>query len=342
MQLRVELQEKSYDIHIEQGLLDRVGAFVNLNRKVMVVSDSGVPATYRQRLLDQCPQGYIFVAPQGEGAKSLVVYEQICRLLLAQNFSRADCIIALGGGVVGDLAGFVAATYMRGVDFINIPTTTLAQIDSSIGGKVAVNLEGYKNVLGAFYQPAVVLIDPSLLATLPPRHYVNGLAEAIKAGLIYDEELFGLLETGDVQRDIKEIIYRALRVKKAVVEQDEKERGLRMILNFGHTIGHGVESVYGLQGLLHGEAVAIGMALMLEPGPLRQRLIGLCEKLGLPHQAAFDAEAVFGAIHKDKKAAGEQITVVTVPHCGQAELRKIDLGDLLPRLKKAAEEQKKS
>ena len=226
MQLSVNLKEKSYDIIIEHGVLNRIGNFADLNRKVLIISDTGVPMEYVNTIMKQCPQGYYHIVQQGEGAKSFPVYEELCRKLLELNFTRTDCIIALGGGVIGDLAGFVASTYLRGIEFIGIPTTTLSQIDSSIGGKVAINLEHVKNIIGCFYHPSVVLIDPETLKTLPKRHFVNGLVEAVKAGLIYDASILDLFEHGNPETQVDEIIYRSLLVKKAVVEQDEKEQNI--------------------------------------------------------------------------------------------------------------------
>ena len=328
MKLTVNVPGAPYDIQLGRGLLDRVGEFVSLDRKVLLVTDEGVPLSYTDRILAQCPQGHRVVVQQGEGAKSFSVYESLCKKLLEENFSRKDCVIAVGGGVMGDLAGFVAATYMRGIDFVNIPTTTLAQIDSSIGGKVAVNLEGVKNIVGAFYQPKAVLIDFDTLDTLPSRHYNNGLVEAVKAGLIYDETLFQLFERQDPREQIEEIVYRSLLVKKAVVEQDEKEQGLRKILNFGHTIGHGVESLYGLSGLLHGECVAIGMFPMLEGEDLRRRLKMVCDKLQIPTQAQVDPHRLLEVMQKDKKATGDSITVVKVGEAGKARLEQLTMAQL--------------
>lgn len=323
MKLTVNLQEKSYDIVIERGILHRIGEYANLNRKVLIISDDGVPVQYIQTVLAQCPQGFAHIVQQGEGAKSFPVYQELCEVLLAHRFSRTDCIIALGGGVVGDLAGFVASTYLRGVEFIGIPTTTLSQIDSSIGGKVAINLSSVKNIIGSFYHPSVVLIDSDVLQTLSRRHFINGLVEAVKAGLIYDESILTLFETTDPTEQVDEIIYRSLLVKKAVVEQDEKEQNLRKILNFGHTLGHGIESVYGLKDLLHGECVAIGMLPMLEDEALRQRVLRIYEKLGLPSGAQYDPEQVYAVMTKDKKVQGDTITVVKVKKAGKARLEQI-------------------
>ena len=333
MKLTVNLQEKSYDIVIERGILHRIGDYTNLNRKVLVISDDGVPRQYVDAVLAQCPQGHVHIVQQGEGAKSFPVYQELCQKLLELNVSRTDCIIALGGGVVGDLAGFVASTYLRGIEFIGVPTTTLSQIDSSIGGKVAINLDHVKNIIGSFYHPSVVLIDSNTLDSLPRRLFVNGLVEAVNAGLIYDESILTLFETRDPQADIDEIVYRSLLVKKAVVEQDEKERNLRKILNFGHTLGHGIESVYGLKELLHGECVAIGMIPMLEDDGLKARVLKIYEKLGLPSDVTYDPEQVYQVMTKDKKAQGNTITVVKVQKAGHARLEKIPMEDLRQYLK---------
>jgi 3-dehydroquinate synthase len=217
---------------------------------------------------------------------------------------------------------------MRGIEFIGIPTTTLSQIDSSIGGKVAINLEKVKNIVGSFYHPSVVLIDPDTLASLPPRHFANGLVEAVKAGLIYDASILDLFEQNDPKDVVDEIIYRSLLVKKAVVEQDEKEEHLRKILNFGHTIGHGIETVYGLHDLLHGECVAIGMIPMLEDEKLKERVLRIYKKLGLKSEIDYDPEAVYDVMTKDKKVKGNTITVVKVEEAGHARLEDIELDEL--------------
>lgn len=333
MKLQVNLTHKQYDIIIERGVLSRVGEFTDLNRKVLVISDDGVPTEYVDTVLAQCKQGYSVVVKQGEGAKSFPVYEMLCKKLLELNFSRTDCIIALGGGVIGDLSGFVAATYLRGIEFIGIPTTTLSQIDSSIGGKVAINLENVKNMVGNFYHPSAVLIDPDTLRTLPKRHFSNGLVEAVKAGLIYDESILTLFEENDPADVIEEIIYRSLLVKKDVVEKDEKEQNLRKILNFGHTLGHGIETVYGLRDLLHGECVAIGMIPMLEDEALKERVLKIYKKLNLKSDIDYNADEVYHVMAKDKKVQGSTITVVKVKEAYHARLEKIPTEDLHQYLK---------
>ena len=293
--LTMNLGERSYDIILKNGALENLYQFARLDRKVAVVTDSGVPAEYAQRVADQCRESTIITVPQGEASKSFKILETVLRQMLEFNMGRGDLVVAVGGGVVGDLAGFAAATYMRGIDFINCPTTTLSMIDSSIGGKTAVDLGDTKNIVGAFWQPKLVIVDPATLSTLPRRHYINGLAEAVKAGLLADPELFAIFEKGDIDTQISEIIYRSLRFKKNVVEQDETERGMRKALNFGHTIGHGIEAVKGIKGrrtvgLFHGECVALGMLPMIESKALQKRVRAVYRRLGLPTRTTYDKE----------------------------------------------------
>ena len=262
MTIRMNLGEDSYDIIVERGILADVDKHLKLDRRVLVVTDSGVPAQYAKTVAEKCREAVICTVEMGEGSKSLEVFGKLLQTMLDNGFSRKDCVVAVGGGVVGDLSGFAASAYMRGIDFYNIPTTLLSQIDSSIGGKTAINFGGVKNIVGAFYQPKKVIIDPELLKTLPERQISNGLAEAVKMSLTSDKELFGIFENKDINSNIDEIIIRSLNVKKSVVEQDEKEAGLRKILNLGHTIGHGIESSENLSELYHGECVALGMIPM--------------------------------------------------------------------------------
>lgn len=321
MKLTVNLAERSYDIILKRGALQNLYQFINLNRKVAVVTDSGVPARYAQMAADQCGEARILTVPQGEASKSLRTLGRVLEGMLAFGMGRGDLVIAVGGGVVGDLAGFAAAVYMRGIDFVNCPTTTLSMIDSSIGGKTAVDLGATKNIVGAFWQPRLVVADPDTLATLPRRQYVNGLAEAVKEGLTFDPELFALFETGDVDADIETIIYRSLLVKKNIVEQDEREHGARRALNFGHTLGHGIEAVRGVRGrrttgLYHGECVALGMLPMIEPRALQKRTRAVYRRLGLPLRCSYDKEAVLAEMLHDKKAQGGRITVIRCPGLG--------------------------
>ena len=329
--LTMNLGSRSYEIILRRGALQNLYQFANLNRRVAVVTDSGVPEIYARQVADQCRESVIITVPQGEASKSMKTLESVLNQMLAFGMGRGDLVIAVGGGVVGDLAGFAAAIYMRGIDFINCPTTTLSMIDSSIGGKTAVDLGDTKNIVGAFWQPKLVIVDPETLATLPRRHFVNGLAEAIKAGLLADPELFAIFEKGDVDAEIDTIIYRCLRFKKKIVEQDETEHGVRKALNFGHTIGHGIEAVKGIKGrrtngLYHGECVALGMLPMIQSNALRKRVRAIYRNLGLPIRTSYDKEKVLAEMLHDKKAQGCQITVIRVPAlgCWQADTLPIE------------------
>ena len=333
MKLTMRLGARSYDIILKRGALKNLSALINLNRKVFIVTDSGVPAQYAEAVRAQCKEGLVYTVPQGEGSKSLAVYQKLLEAMLEAGFGRGDAVVAVGGGVVGDLAGFVAATYMRGVDFINCPTTTLSQIDSSIGGKVAVDLGRTKNIVGAFWQPKLVVVDPDTLATLPRRHFVNGLAESVKMSLTCDAELFQMFETCDVDAELETIIRRSLLIKKSVVERDETEQGLRAILNFGHTLGHGIEAVKGIggrrkTGLYHGECVALGMLPMIEDRQLQKRTRAVLRKLGLPCRASYNKEKVLSYMLHDKKARGGSITLVKVPGLGCWRLDKVPVSEL--------------
>ncbi|MBR4081103.1 MAG: 3-dehydroquinate synthase [Clostridia bacterium] len=326
MKIPMNLKEHSYDILVERGVLHRAGEHLNLNRRVLVVTDEGVPAAYAQTIARQCREPVVCTVPVGEGSKSMERLGAVLQTMLTHGFSRKDCVVAVGGGVVGDLSGFAASMYMRGVDFYNIPTTLLAQIDSSIGGKTAVNFGGVKNVVGAFYQPRKVLIDPELLQTLPPRQIANGLAEAVKMSLTSDAALFTLFEEQDVDAHIDQIIVRSLLIKKSVVEQDEKEAGLRKILNFGHTIGHGIES--SGHGLFHGECVALGMLPMCSEA-LRPRVVGVLKKCGLHRSLTYDWDRVAEAMFHDKKADGDTVEVTMVTSPGQYELKTLPCAEVL-------------
>ena len=335
--LTMNLGERSYDIILKNGALENLYQFARLDRKVAVVTDSGVPAEYAQRVADQCRESTIITVPQGEASKSFKILETVLRQMLEFNMGRGDLVVAVGGGVVGDLAGFAAAIYMRGIDFINCPTTTLSMIDSSIGGKTAVDLGDTKNIVGAFWQPKLVIVDPATLSTLPRRHYINGLAEAVKAGLLADPELFAIFEKGDIDTQISEIIYRSLRFKKNVVEQDETERGMRKALNFGHTIGHGIEAVKGIKGrrtvgLFHGECVALGMLPMIESKALQKRVRAVYRRIGLPTRTTYNKEKVLAEMLHDKKVQGGQITVIKVPGLGCWRAETIPVEGLRPLL----------
>lgn len=313
--------EKGYDIIVGRKLLKEAGRYFNLDRKVLIISDSGVPREYVKEVRKQCKEGYVCIFKQGEASKNIETYKKCIERAVECSLDKKSAIVAIGGGVVGDLAGFVASSYMRGIDFYNIATTTLSQIDSSIGGKVAIDYEGYKNIVGAFYQPKGVIIDLDTLKTLDKRNVNNGLVEAIKTGLIGDKELFEMFENDDVS--LEEIIYRSLCFKKRIVEEDEKEQGLRKILNFGHTIGHGIET-YSKDVYLHGECVGIGMMKIIEQEEIRQRLKNVLTKYSLPTDCIYDTKEVMKIIKHDKKARGDKIDVVVLNKIGEAKIKSVD------------------
>lgn len=337
MIIPVRLGEASYDIEVSRGAIDLAAEkILKKDRKVCVVTDSGVPKEYAKKLLASLGENAILhVFPQGEENKNFNTLQGVLRTMLEAGFTRSDAVVALGGGVVGDLAGFAAATYMRGIDFYNIPTTLLSQVDSSVGGKTAVDLDGYKNMIGAFWQPKAVFIDPDLLSTLPRRHISNGLCEALKIGATSDPSLFEIFEKGDVSSSIEEIIIKAVSAKRDVVEIDEREGGLRKVLNFGHTLGHAIETSSGLS-LLHGECVALGIPPMCTNEALRQRLCRALENIGLPTDAnehIKDKGAVLEALSHDKKGtSGGKINAVLLHDIGNFEFVKLTLAELIERL----------
>lgn len=314
MIIPVKTRDGGYDIIMERGALAKVGELIGesgAGRLSLIVTDDGVPAQYAETVAKACEatgRAAILTIPQGEEHKTLESLTMILEKLVELRATRKDRVIAVGGGVVGDMTGLAAALYMRGIDWINIPTTVLSQVDSSVGGKTAIDFAGVKNVVGAFYPPAMVIIDHDTLATLPKRQVANGLAEALKMSLTCDEKLFELFENEDPFAHLDEICERAIRIKKNVVEEDERESGLRRVLNFGHTIGHGIELACG-GTLLHGECVAIGMVALCSDR-LRKRLIPVLDKLGLPHEAECDPDEVLALCAHDKKAEGSVIMAV--------------------------------
>lgn len=322
MILTLHLEKDSYDIVVERGILQKAGDLLDLDRRVLVVTDDGVPATYAKAILSQCQEGTLVTLPQGEATKNFDAFRTLLSSMLAASFTRKDCVVAVGGGVVGDLSGFAAACYMRGIDFYNIPTTLLSQVDSSIGGKTAIDLDGVKNIVGAFYQPKKVLIDPDTLQTLEKRQFAAGMAEVIKMALTSDAALFARIkDSADIEADLEGIITCALQIKKDVVEQDPKEEGLRKILNFGHTIGHAIEAKEEGK-LLHGECVALGM-LPLCAEEVKKELLPVLEKFALPTAYEFDRQQLMPLILHDKKMQQNGLAVIFVPAIGTFEIRSL-------------------
>lgn len=318
MVIPVNLGERSYDIHLEKGAIRKVDQIFDLDRRVLIVTDEGVPFEYAKAICDASKEGVIVTIPAGEESKTLDTFSIICHNLLEDGFTRKDCVVAVGGGVVGDLAGFAAACYMRGIDFYNVPTTLLSQVDSSVGGKTAVDFCGIKNIIGAFHQPKGVLIDPEVLETLDERQFACGCAEIIKMAATFDESLFSIIEKEPIKNHLEEIIAKAIEIKADVVEQDEKESGLRKVLNFGHTIGHGIESV---TDYLHGECVSLGMLTMVSP-EIKERLSTVLRRENLPVFCDADEDKVIEAAMHDKKSEGDEVTTVIVDCIGSYRFEK--------------------
>lgn len=357
MILTMDLGEKSYPIQIEKGCLSQAATTILPHlkgNKVAILTDTNVDGHYGDLVLhsflEQGIQVFKIVLPPGESSKSIEMAMKVYNRLAEEGFSRKDLLITLGGGVIGDLGGYCAATWQRGVDFYQIPTSLLAQVDSSIGGKVAIDLPYGKNLVGAFHQPKGVLIDPDTLKTLEEKYFIDGMAEVIKYGAIFDAAFFQTLEEEaftleKVQhgQSMDQVLYQCCQFKKAVVEEDEREQGRRALLNFGHTLGHGLEKVQAYQGYSHGEAVAIGMCLIAAAGEslgwtasgTYERLLKLCKATGLP--TVFPValkEEVLLAMEADKKAQGSSIKLILLKEIGQSyivEVEKKQLSDILAR-----------
>jgi len=339
-EVRVNLGKRSYSIVIEAGGLDSLGARLRdlgIGRTVAVFSDPDVWRLYG-RTVESSLERYTITRvelPPGESAKSLPWAQHCWSACLDAGLDRGSTIVAFGGGAIGDLAGFVAATYMRGIPFVQVPTTLLAQVDASIGGKVAIDHPKAKNLIGAFHQPRLVLIDPAVLLTLPDPEYRSGLAEVVKHGISLDADYFRSLEEcreaiqAKALPALEEVIVGSCRLKAKIVEADEEEEGLRALLNYGHTVGHALEAVTDYRGWLHGEAVSIGMTaaakianrLGLANLETVERQLRLLQALGLPISFAEpDPQLIVEAIGRDKKAREGVVPFVLVPKIGEARL----------------------
>jgi len=342
------LSRKSYKIKIKKGLIKEIAKEIqNIydGNRLIIISDENVMSYYGKMIIDNLLLGgfhyEVIILKPGEKTKSFEEYGNICNTLLNMNVSRGDLIIAFGGGVVGDIAGFVASTYMRGIPYIQIPTTILSQVDSSIGGKVAINMQQGKNVLGNFYHPELVLIDPELLRTLDERFISDGMAEVIKYGCIKDKSLFNLLnlkvDFNDLYEIVEEIIYLCCDIKRKFVEEDELDKGNRMMLNFGHTIGHAIEKYYDYDYYSHGEAVAIGMYnivknteyLGLTKLGTSDTILEILKKYNLPYEMPDIAnKQLIDIVKKDKKRNADIIHLVILKEIGQGNILKVHTNEL--------------
>lgn len=343
--LRVNLKENSYDILIEKDLKDNFGKYIKnifKGKKIAIITDDNLRDIYGDFVKENIErEGFlvkIISVKPGEKSKTFLTLPKIYDELLDFKLTRSDLIIALGGGVVGDLAGFVASTFLRGISFIQIPTSLLAQVDSSVGGKVAIDLERGKNLVGSFYHPKLVLIDPNMLGTLPEKYFNDGLGEVIKYGCIKSKDLFSRLENFRNKEDLKEnigdIIYECCNIKREVVEKDEKDLGERMILNFGHTLGHAIEQVYNYETYSHGESVAIGMNMIcsiaeknnLTKKGTAKKIEALLKKYGLNTKVKInDNKAFIEAITLDKKNLNGDLKVILLKDIGESYIYNTNL-----------------
>ena len=338
----------AYPVHIGGGLLDRTGeliAAVTKSRRCAVVTDSNVGPLYGGRVQDSLKRaGFDFHAytfPAGEQNKNLDTYRKILEFFALNRLTRSDFVIALGGGVAGDMAGFAAATILRGVPFVQIPTTLLSQVDSSVGGKTAIDLKAGKNLAGVFCQPKLVLMDPETLDTLPLPVFMDGMAEVVKYGCIWDEDFFHFLAARPSRQalmaDIEHILYTCCDIKRKVVMEDELDTGLRMILNFGHTLGHAYELAGHYEEWSHGEAVAAGMCaaarlgvgLGITPADVPGRIEDVLGALGQVTRLCCSRADYAAAIGLDKKGAGADITLILLDRIGRAVPHKLPKEELL-------------
>ncbi len=344
----IDLKDKSYDIFIKSNFLQEIPNYIKrdfAHNKYLIVTDENVNRLYLEKLIYSFKENNIEVVthiiPPGENSKSFVELEKIFDTLVENNFTRKDAIIGFGGGVVGDLTGFAAATYLRGVDFFQIPTTLLAQVDSSVGGKVAINLKHGKNLVGNFYQPKAVYIDSDVLDTLSEKEFKSGLAEVIKYACIYDENLFKtLMEYKNIislKEDIISIIKICVEIKADFVRKDEKENHYRMHLNFGHTIGHGIEKYFNYTDYNHGEGVSMGINYILK-GASKVNLIDesiylevleLLNKYDMPLECDIkDKDELLAYIKKDKKSMKDSINVILLSRIGESCIKKLSIEEL--------------
>ena len=341
MELVVDLKERSYPIIIENGVINRVAEEVSKvynGRRIFIVTDDNVNKYYGDKVVSSLKnkdfEVKLLSLEPGEKTKNFNTLPTVYDALLDFNLTRSDLIIALGGGVIGDLTGFVASTYLRGVDFIQIPTSLLAQVDSSVGGKVAVDLDRGKNLVGSFYHPKCVLIDPEVLNTLDNRFFVDGMAEVIKYGCIKDEQFFNYLEKMEDNQQLisnmEVVIHKCCDIKRKAVENDEKDKGERMLLNFGHTLGHAIEQHYNYTKYSHGEGVAIGMYVIskiseekgLTKKGTSQRIKDILVKYNLPYELDVNIEETLEAINLDKKKLGNDLNIIILKEIGSSEIYK--------------------
>ena len=325
--INVKLNSNTYKIIIGNNILKDVGKFFDVNRKMLIVTDDNIPTKYIETVKNKIKSCKILTIKHGEKNKNFNNYKKILSTLVKNNFTRTDAIIAIGGGMIGDMAGFAAITFMRGIDFYNIPTTLLSQVDSSIGGKTAIDFDGVKNIVGCFYQPKCVLIDIDTLKTLPIRELRSGFVESIKMAATFDKNFFyELKKCNNILKDATKIVFKSIQLKKEVVEKDEKEKNIRKSLNFGHTIGHAIEETAKLK-YTHGECVGMGM-LYFSGDAVKKEIANLLKKHSLPTDCNVDKKKVLKLISLDKKASGDKISIIQVDTIGKFKIKKVGVFDI--------------
>jgi len=329
MKIKIKSSLKNYDIIIKNNSLNQIDEYINIKKHYVIITENGLPDIYLKSLQEQINHLSVIIFKQGESSKNILTYQEIIQKLSDLSITKTDCLIALGGGVVTDMTGFVASTYLRGIDYIQIPTTLLSQVDASVGGKTGINHLGIKNVLGSFYPPILVIIDPQTLNTLSNRQFNNGIAEIIKYGLIASQELLDILMNKSVIQNIEHVIYLSLKIKKQFIENDEFDLHERHILNFGHTFGHAYESYYKYQKYLHGEAIALGMIEMIENEQLKTEVIKLLEDYHLPTSDSLNKKELINYILKDKKRIDQEIKIIILEDIEKPIIKTINLEDWL-------------
>ncbi len=326
MVITVKSNYGDYDIKIAKNSINSIKSFYKNQNRAVIITDDGVPKQWVESVLEQYENPLLIKVKSGEKSKSFSRVKKIIKQMLEENITRHDFIIALGGGVIGDLAGFVASTYMRGIQYINIPTTLLAQVDSSIGGKVAINFSDRKNIVGNFYPPKKVIVDSEVLSTLAHKDILCGIGEVIKYGCIADETIIESLKQENF--DFSELVIKCLNVKKRIVENDEFESSERKLLNFGHTIGHAVEILKGKK-ITHGHAVVIGMIKITSNEEIKKELIEVAKKFDFDVNVAFNNRKALEIIGNDKKTLNKnELEIVLLKKIGEAFIEKITFEDL--------------
>lgn len=351
MKLKVDIKEHEYDIVIGKDILKNCANYIKNARKapskILVVTDENVEKLYADTVcnsLKEIAEVKLVVLPAGETTKSLGYLSDLYDEAFSFGMTRTDLAVALGGGVIGDLTGFFASTVLRGIDVVQMPTTLLSQVDSSVGGKTAIDVSWGKNLVGTFYQPRLVIADTATLSTLPDSEFASGLAEVIKYGCIWDEKFFDKIDSASSRAElmdmIDEIVYTCCDIKRQVVEQDEHDTALRMILNFGHTAGHIVEKAYNYTGYTHGEAVAYGMIIASRLGEklgiteqgATEKIEAMIKKFSLPYDIELSDEDLSGIV-LDKKASGSDISVILLDKIGKYNIHKMNTEEYVNILK---------